>query len=525
MSKVIPADAAANLIKDGAILYCSGVGLAGFAEEVAASVYQRFTATGHPRDLSIWHACGLGNAKDKGIYHLSHPGLLKRIVGGHFGVGGPILMKMIMDNQVEAYNLPQGVLVVLPREMAAGRPGLLTKVGLETFVDPRVEGGKVNALTTEEIVKVVDFDGEQWMHYRGPQVDVALIRGTRSDENGNLTMDDEGMFNEAISIAQAAKRNGGIVIAQVLEVVQNGTLHAKDVKVPGILVDHVVIGTPENHMQTMGTRLNLAYASQIRVPVGSLPPLPMDERKIIARRAAMELGHGAIVNLGIGVPAGIATVAAEENVQHLMALTLETGLIGGVPADGLDFGHATNADAVIDPGYQFDYYDGGGLDVAFLGLAQSDVHGNVNVSKFSGRPVGCGGFINITQNAKEVVFCGSFTAGGLQVKAADGQLRILQEGKNPKFLAHVEQITFSGKYATSVGQRVLYVTERAVFQLTAAGLELLEIAPGIDLDKDVLAHMQFKPIIRNLRFMDAGLFREHWGQLGAILEQGRHGGH
>lgn len=517
MSKIISAGEVGRLVKDGATLYCSGVGLAGFAEEVAVAIHDSFEATGHPRNLTIWHACGLGNTKDKGIWHLAHPGLLKRIVGGHFGVGGPILMQMIMEDRIEAYNLPQGVLVVLPREMAAGRPGLLSKVGLETFVDPRLEGGKVNRATAEDIVEVVEFAGEEWLHYRGPKVDVALIRGTRADENGNLTMDDEGMFTEAISIAQAAKRNGGIVIAQVREVVQNGSLPAKAVKVPGILVDHVVLGRPENHMQTMGTRLNLAYASQIRVPLGSLPPLPMDERKIIARRAAMELGHGAIVNLGIGVPAGIATVAAEEGVQHLMSLTLETGLIGGVPADGLDFGHASNAEAVIDPGYQFDFYDGGGLDVAFLGLAQTDAHGNVNVSKFSGRPVGCGGFINITQNAKKVVFCGSFTAGGLQVEAGDGQLRIVREGRSRKFLEHVEQVTFSGHYAAGIGQPVLYVTERAVFQLTRDGLELLEVAPGVDVERDVLAHMDFKPIVREVKRMDVAIFHTKWGGLDDIV--------
>jgi propionate CoA-transferase len=518
MSKLIPASEAGPLVKDGATLYCSGVGLAGFAEEVAVSIYDAFKASGHPRDLTIWHACGLGNAKDKGIYHLCHPGLLKRIVGGHFGVGGPILMQLIMNNQIEAYNLPQGVLVVLPREMAAGRPGLLTKVGLETFVDPRIEGGKVNSVTTENLVEVVNFDGEEWLHYRQPKVDVALIRGTRADENGNLTMENEGMFTEAISIAQAARRNGGIVIAQVQQVVPNGTLHPKDVKVPGILVDYVVIGRPENHMQTMGTQFNLAYTGDVRVPVGSMPPISLDERKIIARRAAMELGHGAIVNLGIGVPEGVAAVAAEEKVSHLMSLTLETGLIGGVPAGGLDFGHATNADATIDPGYQFDFYDGGGLDVAFLGLAQTDAHGNVNVSKFSGRPMGCGGFINITQAAKKVVFCGSFTAGGLQVEAGNGQLKILQEGKKSKFLDHVEQITFSGHYAASIKQPVLYVTERAVFQLTAEGMELLEVAPGIDIEKDIMAHMAFRPHMRNVRPMNAGLFNAEWGELATLLE-------
>ena len=284
------------------------------------------------------------------------------------------------------------------------------------------------------------------------------------------------------------------------------------------MVDYVVVGRPENHMQTMGTAFNLAYTGDIRVPAGSMQPIALDERKIIARRAAMELGRGAIVNLGIGVPEGVAAVAAEEKVAHLMSLTLETGLIGGVPAGGLDFGHATNADATIDPGYQFDFYDGGGLDVAFLGLAQTDAHGNVNVSKFSGRPMGCGGFINITQAAKKVVFCGSFTAGGLQIETGNGQLKILQEGRGCKFMDHVEQITFSGSYAAKIRQPVLYVTERAVFQLTREGMELLEVAPGIDIEKDILAHMNFRPLMRNVQLMHAGLFNAQWGQLAALLQ-------
>lgn len=517
MSKIIEPAQIGSLIADGATLYCAGVGLAGFAEEVAVAIYDSFQRTAHPRDLTIYHACGLGNAKDKGIYHLCHDGLLKRIVGGHFGVGGPILMKLIMDNQIEAYNLPQGVLVNLPREIAGGRPGFLTKVGLGTFVDPRVEGGKVNAKTTEEIVEVVDFAGEEWLFYKSPKVDVALIRGTRADENGNITMENEGMLIEALSVAQAARASGGIVIAQVQQVVKNGTMHPKDVRIPGILVDHLVIGRPENHMQTMGTYFNLAYTGDIKVPATSLEPLPLDERKIIARRAAMELSPGAIVNLGIGVPEGIAAVAAEEKVDHLMALTLETGLIGGIPASGLDFGHAVNAEAMIDAGYQFDFYDGGGIDVAFLGLAQTDRHGNVNVSKFSGRPMGCGGFINITQNAKEVVYCGAFMAGGLKIEAADGRLRIVQEGKSRKFLQEVEQITFSGEYAAAHAQPVLYVTERAVFRLTKDGVELIEVAPGIDIERDVLAHMEFAPIVRNVKLMDPGIFTAQWGGLATVV--------
>jgi len=518
MARIIAAGDVGHLVKNGATVYCTGMGLAGFAEEAVKAIRESFNATGHPRDLTLYHATGVGNGKDRGVHHFAAEGLLKRIVGGHFGVGGPELMRLIMDNKVEAYNLPQGVLVQIPKQVAGRRPGFMTKVGLETFVDPRIEGGKLNSATTEEIVERVDFDGQEWLFYRAPRIDVALIRGTTADENGNITVEDEGIFNESISIAQAAKRNGGIVIAQVLQVVQNNTLHPKQVKVPGILVDHVVVGRPENHMQTMGTQYNRAFAGDIRVPVGSLRRLPLDERKIIARRAAVELGHGAIVNLGIGVPAGIASIAAEEGVQDLMALTLETGPIGGIPADGLDFAHASNADATIDPGYQFDFYDGGGLDVAFLGLAQTDVHGNVNVSRFSGRPVGCGGFINITQNAKKVVFCGAFTAGGLEIRAADGRLEIVREGTSRKFLDHVEQITFSGHYAAGVGQTVMYVTERAVFQLTReGGMELLEVAPGIDIERDILAHMDFVPRMERVREMDPGIFSARWGRLYEIL--------
>lgn len=513
MSKVLNPSKIAEVVKDGATVYCCGFGLAGYPEEIAIAIKQSFLESGHPRNLTVYNAAGIGNTKDRGIHHLAKEGLLKRIVGGHFGVGGPDINRLIMENKIEAYNLPQGVLAVMPRNIAGNRPGLISKVGLGTFVDPRVEGGKITTLAKEDLVEVVTFAGEEWLYYKAPQVDVAIIRGSVADENGNLTVHREGLLMEALSVAQATKKCGGVVIAQVEHVVKAGTLHPKEVKVPGLFIDYLMIAKPENHYQTMGTYFNPAFAGDIKIPVESLKPLELDERKIIARRAAMELVPNAAVNLGIGMPEGIAPVVAEEKIDHLMSLTTEAGVIGGVPAGGLDFGHAVNAEAVIEQPYQFDFYDGGGIDVAFLGLAQTDRFGNINVSKFGPKTAGCGGFINITQTSKKVVYCGTFTAGGLKVKVADGKLSIVQEGRSKKFLQNVEQITFSGQYAAKVGQPVLYVTERAVFRLTQEGMELIEIAPGVDLEKDVLQQMDFKPIVRDVKVMDTGIFQEQWGKL------------
>ncbi len=515
--KVIKSSEVGKLVGDGATIYTVGFGLAGFPDEVAMAIESSFLANGHPRDLTLWHAAGIGNGKDRGIHHFAHEGLLKRIVAGHFGLGGANINKLIMESKIEAYNLPQGVLALIPRNIAGHRPGLISKVGLGTFVDPRVEGGKITTRATEDLVQVVEFDGEEWLYYKAPKVDVALIRGSVGDENGNITLQREGVLLETISVAQAAKASGGIVIAQVEHLVKAGTLNPKEVKVPGLFVDYLVVAEPQNHYQTMATYFNLAFAGDIKIPVESLPPLALDERKIIARRAAMELVPDAAVNLGIGMPEGVASVTAEEKIDRLMTLTTEAGVIGGVPAGGMDFGHAVNAQAVIDQPYQFDFYDGGGIDVGFLGLAQMDRFGNINVSKFGPKTAGCGGFINITQNAKKVVYCGTFTAGGLRINVAKGKLEIVQEGKNKKFLKDVEQITFSGQYAAKVGQPVLYVTERAVFRLTPEGVELTEIAPGIDLEKDILQQMDFKPIIKNVKTMDAGIFQEKWDKLEIIV--------
>lgn len=516
--QIITADQAGALIPDRATIFLGGLGMGGLAEEVLQGLERQFLATGHPQQLTTW-ACGaIGNSGDGGMKHFAHKGLIHRVIAGHFGQTGPEMMRMVQAGEVQAYNFPQGSISQLTRHIAARTPGLLTQVGLRTFVDPRYEGGKMNAASTEDLVKLVEFNGEEWLHYPTPVIDVGIIRGTLADENGNISMDKEGALLEQLAIAQSARRCGGIVICQVERIVEAGSIHPKRVRVPGCLVDYVVVATrPENHMQTISTVYNPSFSGDVKIPLGHLEPLPLDERKVIARRAAMELRPGAITNLGIGIPAGIPTVAAEEGVSDLLKLSIESGVNGGVPAQLGDFGLAYNPESIIEQSFQFDFYDGGGLSASFLGLAQVDHHGNVNVSKFSGRPVGCGGFINITRSTKNLVFCGSFTAGGVELKIGGGKLEIVKEGRNKKFIDRVEQVTFNGHDAALREQNVIFITERAVFHLREDGLELTEIAPGIDLERDVLAHMAFKPIIKDVKIMDPGIFSETWGGLAAAV--------
>lgn len=508
MSKLVSAKEAVKLIKDGDTVAFGGFVGAAHAEEVTAAIQASFLESSQPRDLTVVYAAGQGDGKERGLNHLGEEGLVKRIVGGHWGLV-PRLQKLALENKLSAYNLPQGVISHLFRDIAAGKLGVLTHVGLKTFADPRLEGGKINDVSKKDmdLVKVVNIEGEERLLYKAFPVNVGIIRATYADTQGNCTMEHEGALAETLAIAQAAKNSGGKVIVQVKQVVEYGSLDSRKVKIPGIYVDAIVVASEENHRQTFGTYYNPAYSGEIRVPVDSLAPLPLSERKIIARRAAMELIPDAVVNLGIGMPEGVASIAAEEGLKG-MVLTTESGTIGGIPAGGGDFGVTTNPDCVLEQPAQFDFYDGGGLDVAFLGLAQMDVHGNINVSKFGPKIAGCGGFINITQNARKVIYCGTFTAGGLKVSVAEGKLKIDQEGKSKKLINEVEQVTFSGTYAQEKGQPVLYITERAVFKLTPEGVELTEIAPGVDLQKDILDQMDFKPIMKDVKTMDERIFRD-----------------
>lgn len=515
-NKIVSAVDAAALVKNGDTLTTSGFVGIGVPDELLSAIESRFLETGHPCDLSLVFAAGQGDGKDRGLNRLGHEGLLKRVVGGHWGLI-PKVAALAVAGKIEGWNLPQGCISQLYRDIAAGKSGMLSKVGLETFVDPRNGGGAINDISTEAQVELIEIGGEEMLFYPSQRLTVALLRGTTADETGNITMEREALTIDNLAQAMAVKNSGGVVIVQVERVARARTLPAREVHIPGILVDAVVVSKPENHVQTYATTFSQGYTGRMRTPEGEIPPMPLDARKVIARRCAFELPVNGVVNLGIGMPEGVANVAAEEGLLEHLTLTAEPGVIGGQPASGLDFGAAVNTDAVIPQNAQFDFYDGGGLDMTCLGLAQADRVGNVNVSRFGPRLAGAGGFINISQNARAVVFAGSFTAKGLEIAVSEGAIEIRREGGARKFLAEVEQITFSGARAARLGQKVLYVTERCVFELTRDGLQLTEIAPGIDLDRDILAQMAVPPLIDEVSEMDARIFRDHKMDLRADL--------
>ena len=505
--KLVSAREAADLIADGDTITTSGFVGIGVPDELLRALEERFLETGSPRNLSLFFAAGQGDGKDRGLNRLGHDGLLRRVIGGHWGLI-PKIGVLATSGQIEAYNLPQGCISQLYRDIAAGRSGLLSRIGLETFVDPRNGGGRINEETTEEIVERVEFGGTEQLFYHAPRLNVALLRGTTADVQGNVTMEREALVLDNLAQAMAVHNSGGIVIVQVERIAGAGALCARDIVIPGILVDAIVLAEPENHFQTYATAFNHGFTNRVRMPADAMSAMRLDARKVIARRCAFELPINGVVNLGIGMPEGVAAVAAEEGLLQHMTLTTEPGVIGGQPASGLDFGAALNTDALIPQNNQFDFYDGGGLDMTCLGLAEADRVGNVNVSRFGPKLAGAGGFINISQSARRVVYAGTFTAGGLEAAVGDGGIRIEQEGRAVKFREAVEQVTFSGARAARLGQPVLYVTERCVFELTPDGLALTEIAPGVDLERDILAHMAFRPLIGELREMDARIFAD-----------------
>ncbi|HSW64317.1 MAG TPA: CoA-transferase [Dissulfurispiraceae bacterium] len=507
-SKIVTAEVAVSFIKDAGTVAFGGFVGSGFAEEIAVKIEESFLQSGKPCDLTLIYSAGQGDGKTKGLNHLGHEGLVSRVIGGHIGPV-PKLQELVRKNKCLAYSFPLGVVAQLYRDITAKKPGTITHVGIGTFIDPREEGGKLNERTHAEgddLIELMTIAGKEYLLYKTLPVNVAIIRGTTSDTDGNISIEKEALTLEILNIAMAAKNSCGIVIAQVERITQKGTLSPRHIRVPGILVDYVVQAKPENHWQTFVEPYNPAFSGQVKVPIQSIPPLELNVRKIIARRAAFELGLNSVVNLGIGMPESVARVANEEGLIDALTLTTEPGAIGGIPAGGMNFGASTNVDALISLPEQFDFYDGGGLDTAFLGAAEIDGEGNVNVSKFGTRFVGPGGFINISQNAKKVIFLSTFTAGGLKVSVRDGKLKIDQEGREKKLVGKVQQKTYSGNHGIINKQPVLYVTERCVFELTDKGVELTEIAPGIDVDKEILARMDFRPIVNKPRLMDARIF-------------------
>jgi len=505
LKKVISADDAVALVRDGDIVASSGYGGNGNPEALFAAIERRFLVGDGPRGLTLVWAGGQGDGKEKGLNRLGHEGLLKRTIGGHYGLM-PRIEALAVGNKIAAYNFPEGVITHLYRDIAAGKPGTTTRVGIGTFVDPRLEGAKINVAAIEDLVEVIRLDGDDFLFFKSFPIHVALIRGTTADPDGNITMERETLRLETLAMALAAHNSGGVVLCQVERIAQSGSLDARSIRVPGILVDAVVMAPPDEHMQNYGTHYNPALSGELRVPIEQLKKLPLDTTKVIARRAAIELLPNCVVNLGIGLPDAISAVAAEERIEDLITLTVDPGVIGGVPLGGLDFGAVVNFSAAIDHPYQFDFIDGGGVDIACLGYAECDGRGNVNASRFGDRVPGCGGFINISQNSGKVIFVGTFTSGGFDAAVTDGAIEIKKEGKHRKFVDKVSQITFSGAEAAKRGQEVVYVTERCVFQLRPGGLELTEVAPGIDVKKNILDILPFKPIMKNVREMERAIF-------------------
>lgn len=503
---ILNAQEAVSYIQDNDVVAMTGAG-GGIVDPYALinALHDRYEVSHTPRNLTLWHSTGLGDRDQKGMSPLALDGLVKRVIGGHWGQS-PLLAQMAGDNKIEAYNFPQGIMAQLARTAAAGQPGLLSKVGLGTFIDPRKDGGKLNEITKEDLIRLMEIDGEEYLYYPSIPMDVCFIRATTADTEGYASMEDEITYIDVLQLAQAVHNNGGTVLLQVKRVVKAGTLHPKSVKIPGFLVDAIIVEPNQEQLYNGSDRF---FAGDYIADDGDVTRLPLDQRKVVARRALMEVKPTYVGNVGVGIADGIGTVAREEGVSDLFTLTVETGPIGGATAQGIFFGATINARAIMDMPTQFDFYDGGGLDVAFLSFAELDKNGDVNVHKFNGKIMGTGGFVNIVAGSKKVVLCGTLRAGKLKTRVENGKIQIEQEGKFEKMIPKVESITFSAKQAALQGQEVIYITERAVFKLIDGKVVLTEIAPGIDLQKDILDQMGFKPVIsKDLKMMDERIFKE-----------------
>ncbi|MFR0077412.1 MAG: acyl CoA:acetate/3-ketoacid CoA transferase [Blautia sp.] len=513
----VSAKVAAEMLEDQKTVATIGMTLVSASETILKAVERRYLETGHPSGLTLVHSCGQSD-KDRGIQHFAHEGMLARIIGGHWGLQ-PKMMKLIAENKLLAYCIPQGQFAQLYRSMAGGEPGKITKVGLGTFVDPRLDGGKMNEITVSapDISDIVTIGGEEYMRYKPIPLDYCIIRGTYVDENGNLSTEEEAMQLEVISAVFACKKFGGKVIAQAKYKVAAGSIHCKKVTVPGIFIDAVVIcdNPEEDHRQTHSFAFDPAYCGDIKVPTEASDTLPLTVRKLIGRRALMELSQDDILNVGTGIPNDVVgPILSEEDVQEDVTITVESGIYGGIPMGGIDFGIAKNNFALLRHDDQFDYYNGAGVDVTVMGAGQIDSEGNVNATRLGPNPTGAGGFIDITTNAKHVVFCSTFTGKGLECSFENNRLSITKEGTLIKFVNNLQQVSYNGKIARNKGQKMHYVTERAVFELRPEGLTLIEIAPGIDLQTQILDLMEFSPLISDdLKEMDPALFT-HDGPFG-----------
>lgn len=502
---VLSARDAVSYIDSGDTLAVCGAG-GGITDPytLIEALRERYLEEQQPQNLTLWHATGLGDRADRGMSPLAQPGMVKRAIGGHWGQS-PRLAEMAERNEIEAYNLPQGVMAQMLRTAAAGQPGLLSHVGLGTFVDPRIQGGKLNDVTKEDLIRLMEIDGKEWLYYPVVPLNVCFIRATTVDTEGYASMEDEIIYADVLAMAQATHNNGGLVILQAKRLVKAGSIHPRKVIVPGFLVDAIVIDPKQEQLYNGSDAL---FSGDYLAPDDEVTPLPLNQRKVVARRALMEIGPGNVGNVGVGIADGIGVVAREEGVGSEFTLTVETGPVGGATAQGIFFGASVNSRALMDMPSQFDFYDGGGLEVAFLSFAELDAKGNVNVHKFNGKIMGTGGFVNIVAGSKKVVLCGTLRAGGLKTAVGEGRLTITQEGRFEKLIPQCAEITFSGEQALKQGQEVVYITERAVFKLTEEGVTLTEIAPGVELQRDILDQIGFTPVIsENLRVMDERIFK------------------